>query len=193
LKTNRIAVVCSARSGKIKSQGTTTRLLQAAEIAEKIPGKSGRDAFLRLVHDIRQDHFEAARRSISSAEIQQRYVDFVETECRSLTRKLEAIQENSEITPMNENRIVCKGEILAAQYLVAILEDRGLPAHCIDLSDIIQQFSISADLVETDLYVALAKAFYQRVLSCEGKVPVITGYFGHLPGGILRSGSIGRG
>jgi aspartate kinase len=193
LKHNRVAVVCSARSGKIKSQGTTTRLLQAAEIAAKIPGKSGRDAFLRIVQDIREDHYEAARRFIASAELQQRYVGIVETECQSLTRKLEAIQENSEITPMNENRIVCKGELLAAQYLVTILEDRGLPAHCIDLSDIIQQFKISAEVAEIDLYAALSEAFRESVRSCEGKVPIITGYFGHLPGGILRSGSVGRG
>jgi aspartate kinase len=117
----------------------------------------------------------------------------VEIECQSLTRKLEAIQENCEITPMNENRIVCKGELLAAQFLVAILEDRGVPAHCVDMSDTIQKFGISADVAEIDLYLALAKAFCEGVASCEGKVPIITGYFGHLPGGILRSGSIGRG
>jgi aspartate kinase len=193
LKAHRIAVICSARSGKIKAQGTTTRLLQAAEIAEKIPGKSGREAFLRIVQDIRHDHFEAAKRSIGSVELQQRYIEFVEIECQSLTRKLEAIQENCEITPMNENRIVCKGELLAAQFLVAILEDRGVPAHCVDMSDAIQNFGISADITEIDLYISLAKAFCESVSSCEGKVPIITGYFGHLPGGILRSGSIGRG
>jgi aspartate kinase len=193
LKTYRIAVIVSARSGKIKAQGTTTRLLQAAEIAEKIPGKSGRDTFLQIVENIRQDHFGAARRYIVSTELQQKYVEFVETECQSLIRKLEAIQENCEITPMNENRIVCKGELLGAQFLATILEDRGLPAHCVDLSDTIQKFGISADGAEIDLYAALAKAFREGIASCEGKVPIITGYFGHLPGGILRSGSIGRG
>lgn len=117
----------------------------------------------------------------------------MEEECQSLTRKLGAIQENCEITPMNENRIVCKGELLGAQFLVSILEDRGCPAQCVDLSDTIQDFGISTDVSEIDLYGVLATAFRDRVRSCEGKVPVITGYFGHLPGGILRSGSIGRG
>lgn len=183
----------SARSGKIKAQGTTTRLLQAADIAEKVLGKSGRDAFLQVVESIRQDHFEAARRFITSLELQKRYIEFVEEECQSLTRKLGAIQENCEITPMNENRIVCKGELLGAQFLVAILEDRGCPAQCVDLSDIIQHFGIATDVPEIELYASLATAFRDGVRSCEGKIPIITGYFGHLPGGILRSGSIGRG
>lgn len=167
--------------------------MQAAEIAEKIPGKSGRDAFLQIVDNIRHDHNEAARRFISSLELQRKYVEFVEGECQSLTRKLEAIQENCEITPMNENRIVCKGELLGAQFLVAILEDRDCPAQCVDLSDTIQNFSIATDVPEIELYTSLASAFRKGVRSCDSKVPIITGYFGHLPGGILRSGSIGRG
>ncbi|QDS77422.1 hypothetical protein FKW77_006580 [Venturia effusa] len=192
-KAHQIAVIVSARSGKIKAQGTTTRLLQAADIAEKVLGKSGRDAFLQIVDNIRQDHLDAARRFITSSDLQQRYIDFVEEECQSLTRKLGAIQENCEITPMNENRIVCKGELLGAQFLVTILEDRGCPAECVDLSDVIREFSITTDVPEIDLYASLARAFRDRVRSCKGKVPIITGYFGHLPGGILRSGSIGRG
>ncbi|TID18984.1 Aspartate/glutamate/uridylate kinase [Venturia nashicola] len=190
---NQIAVIVSARSGKIKAQGTTTRLLQAIDIAEKVPGKSGRDAYLQIVHDIRQDHVDAAQKFIASPELQERYVDFVEEECQSLLRKLGAIQENCEITPMNENRIVCKGELLGAQFLVNLLEDRGVSAKCVDLSDTIRDFEVATDVPEIDLYASLATAFRQRVQSCEGKIPIITGYFGHLPGGILRSGSIGRG
>lgn len=158
-----------------------------------MPGKSGRDAFLHIVDDIRQDHFEAARRFIVSSEIQQRYIAFVEEECQSLTRKLGAIQENCEITPMNENRIVCKGEILGAQFLVAILEDRGVAARCVDFSDVVREFGVLTDGPEIELYASLAIAFREGVRACEGKVPLITGYFGHLPGGILRSGNIGRG
>ncbi|KAE9985743.1 hypothetical protein BLS_005709 [Venturia inaequalis] len=192
-KTNQIAVIVSARSGKIKAQGTTTRLLQALAIAEKLPGKPGRDAFLKIVDDIRQDHFEAARRFITSPDLQRGYMEFVEEECQSLIRKLGAVQENCEITPMNENRIVCKGEILGARFLVAVLEGRGCEARCVDLSDTIRDFGIATDVAEIDLYASLATAFRDGVRSCEGKVPIITGYFGHLPGGILRSGSIGRG
>ncbi|KAE9992983.1 hypothetical protein EG327_006952 [Venturia inaequalis] len=157
-KTNQIAVIVSARSGKIKAQGTTTRLLQALAIAEKLPGKPGRDAFLKIVDDIRQDHFEAARRFITSPDLQQDFMEFVEEECQSLIRKLGAVQENCEITPMNENRIVCKGEILGARFLVAVLEGRGCEARCVDLSDTIRDFGIATDVAEIDLYSDLTAA-----------------------------------
>ena len=72
----------------------------------------------------------------------------------------------------------------------ALLQDRGIPAQYVDLSDIIKLYNIST-AKDGGFYLQLAIAFGQEISKCGDKVPIITGYFGHVPGGLLHS--IGRG
>lgn len=59
-----------------------------------------------------------------------------------------------------------------------------------DLSDVIN-FKLAKGL-DLEFYKQLVTAFKEKIVACNGKVPVITGYFGTVPGGLM-DGEIGRG
>lgn len=81
------------------------------------------------------------------------------------------------------------GEKLSAQFLASLLEDHGIQSEYVDLSNIIN-FQATNGLNQ-EFYQELAQVIGRRVNSCGDKVPVITGYFGSVPGGLLNS--CGRG
>lgn len=187
----RIAVVCSARSSHTKNEGTTTRLLRAANIAGNMHGSGAREEILSIVQDIKDDHLQAAGISIQSSQLREKYGEMVKAECQSLVEVLESVQHMEEVSLKAENKIISKGEKLACQYLAILLEDRGVPAHYIDLSDVVERHNISTTTLENHMYKALTDAFRHDILACDVKVPVITGYFGDLAAGLLHS--VGRG
>ncbi|KAF2715335.1 aspartate kinase [Pleomassaria siparia CBS 279.74] len=182
LNNNRTAIVCSARSNKNKLEGTTNRLLRAARAAEKTTSRD----YDEIVDAIRLDHIQAAKHTIKNAEILEGFTRDVNAECETLTKILESAQHLEEVTTRVEDKIVSKGEKLSAIYMTALLEDRGTPAQYVDLSHVIK-----AKTVNEKFYKDLADALEQEVRACGDKVPVITGYFGSVPGGIMSS--IGRG
>ena len=186
-----MAAVCSARSSQTKNEGTTTRLLRAARIAENNSARG--DHFRDIVREIRDDHQRAADDSIQSTALRNRFSAFVETECLLLISILESVQEIEELSPKAENKIISKGEKLAGQFLATLLEDRGIASQFVDLSDLIKRrrLHISINMPERQLYAVLSAAVHKEILDCGDKVPVVTGYFGNLPGGLLRV--IGRG
>ncbi|KAL9102776.1 MAG: hypothetical protein Q9163_002094 [Psora crenata] len=191
LPNKRIAVVCSARSSHTKNEGTTTRLLRAANIAGNVHESGAREEILSIVQDIKDDHLQAAASSIQSSQLCEEYGEMVKAECQSLVEVLESVQHIGEVSLKAENKIICKGEKLACQYLSILLEDRGVPAQYVDLSDVVKRYKISTNSLENQTYKALTDAFRQDVLACGMKVPVITGYFGDLAAGLLHS--VGRG
>lgn len=54
-ETNRVAIVCSARSSQTKSEGTTSRLLKSAELAED------NQDYTSLLQVIEDDHVQNAQ------------------------------------------------------------------------------------------------------------------------------------
>ena len=187
----RIAVVCSARSSHTKNEGTTTRLLRAADIARNMHESGAREKFLSIVQYIKDDHLQAAGITIQSPKLREKYGEMVQSECHFLVKVIESVQHIEGVNLKAENKIISKGEKLACQYLTILLEDRGVPAHYVDLSDVVERHDISTYAPENHMYKALVDAFRQDVHSCGLKVPVITGYFGDLPAGLLHS--VGRG
>ncbi|KAF2114930.1 bifunctional aspartokinase/homoserine dehydrogenase [Lophiotrema nucula] len=185
-KANRTAVVCSARSNSTKSEGTTNRLLRAARAAEKAESR-GYDA---IVEAIQVDHVQAGKDTIKNEGILAKYMDAVGAECEGLVKILESAQYLQEVTSKGQDMIVSKGEKLSCRYMTALLEDRGVPAQYVDLSDVIKIGSPTRGL-DGRFYKNLAASLREEVEACGDKVPVITGYFGTVPGGILDS--IGRG
>lgn len=139
---------------------------------------------------IRQDHIQAAKDTITSPEILAAYTESVNVEMDSLTKILESAQHLEEVSNRAEDKIVSKGEKLSCLYMAALLEDRGVPAQYVDLSDVVKWNTPAKGLNET-FYRNLAEALAKEAAACGDKVPVITGYFGNVPGGILSS--IGRG
>ena len=115
----------------------------------------------------------------------------VKAKGQSLVKVLKSVQHIEEVRLRAEDKIASKGERLARQFPAILLEDRGFPAHFIDLSYMVKQQDISTKTLESHMYRALADSFRQDIHACGIKVPVITGYFGNLAAGILHI--VGRG
>lgn len=162
-----------------------SRLLRAAREAEKV----GSRKYIEMVDVIRLDHMTAAKDTISSSAILERYAAAVNDECDNLVRILESAQHLTEVSRRTEDKIVAKGEKLSCLYMASLLQDKGVEAAYIDLSDVID-FDMGKGLND-DFYKNLSDALARAVSTCGDAVPVITGYFGTVPGGLLTQ--IGRG
>ena len=81
------------------------------------------------------------------------------------------------------------GEKLSALLLVGLLEGHGQPAEYIDLSNIIDFESPSG--LDPNFFKRVAEAVGRRVTACGNRVPIVTGFFGRVPGGLLKN--CGRG
>ncbi|MCJ1476843.1 Aspartokinase [Lambiella insularis] len=185
LRDNRIAVVCSARSSHSKGEGTTNRLLRAAREAEHHNSRGYGD----IVASVRDEHIEAAKDHIKSESILPYLVADIEEECRDLTAFLAAAQKVGEVSSRTVNNIISKGEILSGRFMTALLQDRGIDAQFVNLSTIID-FKTPRVLGQ-DFYRKVAFNLQQKIVACGEKVPVVTGYFGMVQGGLLDQ--IGRG
>ncbi|KAG0213688.1 Aspartokinase [Mortierella sp. GBA30] len=186
LSTNRVAVVCSARSSESKSMGTTNRLLKAAASAMQ-PGSI---EYVETVQDIRLDHLNTAKNHISDPDVLKRVQDEVNQDCDRLSAFLRAIQTIEEISPRSKDIIMAVGEKLSCRIVAGLLEDRGVETQFICLESVIEAvFDINC--LDQNFYDYLSRAFAAAVSSCGHRVPVVTGFFGPVPGSLLTS--IGRG
>ncbi|KAI9049152.1 hypothetical protein LZ554_007000 [Drepanopeziza brunnea f. sp. 'monogermtubi'] len=200
LKDNKIAVVCSARSTGKKVEGTTSRLLEifgileainACKDAESVHYESLVVEYERLVHVICEDHVAAARSHIRDARTQQAVIQQIEGECKEIVEYRKAAERwHLEIDGRSKDRIVSFGEKLSCRFLAALLQDRGVAAEYVDLSDVVN--SKAGKATNFEFYRGLSAALREKVLACDDRVPVITGYFGMVPGGLM-DGEIGRG
>ena len=111
------------------------------------------------------------------------------TECQKLNEFLAAIPKNGEVAAESEDKIVSVGEKLSAQFLAALLEDHGVDSVYVDLSNVID-FKVLHGLNQ-GFYQDLAQAISRRIQLSGDKVPVVTGFFGRVPGGLLNN--CGRG
>ncbi|KAK6379872.1 uncharacterized protein PV06_00251 [Exophiala oligosperma] len=180
---NDVAIVCSARSSNTKAAGTTNRLLRAAAEAEN------HKQFKHLIEEVRQDHIETAEFYIKSEQICSRLKSEVEEECSLVVRILEAAQTLGETSPRSRDKVMSTGEKLSCRFMTALLQDRGVDAEYIDLADIID-FKVSHSL-DQHFYDNVARRLGEKLYNMAGKVPVITGYFGSIPRGLLTT--VGRG
>ncbi|KAF2841696.1 aspartate kinase [Patellaria atrata CBS 101060] len=182
---NRIAVVCSARSNNTKAEGTTNRLLRAARETEK----RGKITYLDIVTAIQEDHVGAADDNIKSGEIKAQLKQAIVEECADLIKILDSTHHLEEVSVKAEDKIISKGEKLSCRFMAALLQDREINAHYVDLSDITDNGIRGLD---DQFYQGLGHNIADRINACgDGAVPVITGYFGSIPGGLLNA--IGRG
>jgi aspartate kinase len=148
------------------------------------------DKYVEIVDTILQDHVQAGKHDIMNAEVLERYIEEVTVECHKLLKILESAQFLKAVTPQTMDMVMSVGEKLACLFMTALLQSCGIHAVYIDLSEIIT-FKFAKKLGD-DFYTGLAKVLGERVLKLEDdEVPVITGYFGKVPGGLLEE--IGRG
>jgi aspartate kinase len=113
----------------------------------------------------------------------------IDAECQKVTKVLEAAQTLGEVSPRSVDKIISTGEKLSCLLMAALLRDQGTDSQYVDLAEVID-FE-ARETLDQPFYERLAVALGQRVQSCGSKVPVLTGYFGQVPGGLLDK--IGRG
>lgn len=182
----RVAVVCSARSSHTKSEGTTSRLLKAADLA------SENGDFMLLLQVIEDDHVNNAKSTIKSPELQADLIEKSKNEIDHARELLKACQVIGEISPRTLDSIMSIGEKLSCLFMLALMNDHGLKAQYIDLSSIIPlEYDFSNGFDDT-FYKFLSHELGKKVLELENDtVGVLTGYFGTVPGGLLNG--VGRG
>lgn len=185
-ETNRVAVVCSARSSNTKSEGTTSRLLLAADIATE---DGDYDAVLSKIEE---DHVSNAKLKISNPELQAQLVEETLFEIQEVRKLLHASQIIGEISPKTLDAVMSCGEKLSCRFMTCLLNDRGCPAQYIDLALLIPQGYDISNGFDSSFYKFLSDSLALEIAKVDsGKVPVLTGYFGIVPGGLLNG--VGRG
>lgn len=193
---NPIAVVCSARSTQTKSEGTTTRLLLAADLA--IDDKD--EEFKHTLKLIKDDHIENANLNIKDKALRDDLIENTIIELNNVERLLDACCIIGEISPKSLDTIMSCGEKLSCLFMTALLNDNNVPANYINLSNIINEldYDNNSNLTNNErsldphFYKKLSKKIADEINKLEfGIVPVLTGFFGPVPGGLLNS--VGRG
>ncbi|QSZ35413.1 hypothetical protein DSL72_008283 [Monilinia vaccinii-corymbosi] len=200
LKDHRIAVVCSARSTGKKIEGTTSRLLEIFSVLQSVNSVKDSDSdqykslvskYEDLVDVIRDDHISAAKSHIQDEAIASKLADDIRTECKEIREYRLAVERwHLEIDSRSKDRLVSFGEKLSCKFVAALLQDRGVDAEYLDLSDAIH-FKTPKGM-NFEFYRDVAAAIKEKIDACQDRVPIITGYFGTVPGGLM-DGEIGRG
>ncbi|KAK3325301.1 Aspartate/glutamate/uridylate kinase [Apodospora peruviana] len=199
VETHRLVVVCSARSTGKKASGTTSRLLEVFKKLRAIVTVSSdavaQDDLLkdakRIVQEICSDHVAAADSFIRDPELAGLLKGETEKECQLLMEYLEAAKRfNLEINSRAKDRVVSFGEKLSCRFMAYLLKDRGIDAEYVDLADVLH--TDTPGRLDATFYKEAASVIAKKILTCEDRVPVLTGFFGNVPGSLL-DGDIGRG
>ncbi|MGK5092373.1 aspartate kinase [Deltaproteobacteria bacterium TL4] len=182
MKQHDVIAVVSALSSETKAEGTTSRLIKAGELI-----LSDGD-FNHPIDLIRETHFEVVETAIKNHGLREEIREFVYNELLSLKSFLEALHVIGEISTRSHDVIVGTGERLSARLVSGVLRDRGISAEYVDLSKIIPDESRVTD---PQFYANLQTYIADTLLKTISHLPVVTGYFGFVQGGIINS--IGRG
>ncbi|EJP62317.1 aspartokinase-like protein [Beauveria bassiana ARSEF 2860] len=212
LRRNRVAVVCSARSTTSKVAGTTTRLIDIfnAFEAARVRGVQHSDslAALRTSLDvIIQEHIAATAPSLESEDSRDRLAESLSLQGQvTVSAVAEALTLSDYDYDLVQDRLISLGEKLSCLSLLAILQDltrstdrvlhQGVEAEYVDLSTILPRRGPLAVRAGDAAYAELSTVIAARLLACGPRVPVITGFFGHNPGGGgggMLASEIGRG
>lgn len=185
MHTGVIAVV-SAMSGTIKADGTTSRLLSAAQ--NSIDQKCFEED-LRKIEDL---HMEIVYGGFQKPQVRESARNVVFEEIKELRRFLESLRVIREISGRSLDRIVGCGERLSANLVSASLNDKDIPSFPVDLSNLVDSVDVGKAGYRNDLIRAVKSEMETRLSEDnENAVPVLTGFFGHVEGGILDG--VGRG
>ncbi|QRV96208.1 amino acid kinase family [Ceratobasidium sp. AG-Ba] len=151
-------------------------------------------SFSRTVDLIRMEHVAAARDLIRDPDLLRELENEILRDCEGLRAFLGAAQLIEEISARSRDSILGVGERLACKLVATVLRDRGVDAEFVSLESIVPVFEGDTDgKVQLDqaFYDSVAKAVGERLEQCGRRVPVVTGFFGPVPGSLLAQ--IGRG
>ncbi|KAI8866482.1 aspartate kinase [Ramicandelaber brevisporus] len=153
----------------------------------------------QIVDDILWDHLDAARESITSPQLLEALTQDLEDDCHRLKTFLDAAEVIDEVSPRSRDIIMGTGEKLACRVVASSLQDYGVDAAMVNLERVIERHFDEKHLDQSFydyLAVSMAKAVRCAAETDAGsgggvKIPVVTGFFGAVPGSILKT--IGRG
>ena len=176
----------SAMSGTVKADGTTSRLLSAAENSVQ---QRCFEEDLRKIEDL---HMEIVYGGFKSAKVRESARNVVFEEIKELRRFLESLRVIREISGRSLDRIVGCGERLSANLVSASLQDKDIPSFAVDLSNLVESVDLRTPGYRDVLQRAVKSEMESRLSEdTENAVPVLTGFFGHVESGILEG--VGRG
>ncbi|ORX80010.1 aspartate kinase [Anaeromyces robustus] len=188
LYSTKVVAVLSAMSSHKKSEGTTSKLIQAME------NINNSEIFTKILDEIQEYHISIAKEVIKKEEILNNIVDSINKECNSLKRFMSAIAVVGEISAKSKDFIISVGEKLSANLFAGILQSKGIDSEYINLEHAVsyEDFSNVPNLSD-EFFQILSEKFAAPVQAClnQNKVPVVTGFFGLIPGSLLTT--IGRG
>lgn len=139
---------------------------------------------------MREEHIAVAEEHVSSPVLKAELIGEINAECDLALKVLAAARTLGEISPRCVDKIMSTGEKLSCRFIAALLQDRSIESEYVDLSEVID-FALGSYGIDQDFYCQLASILGKRLAACGTKVPIVTGYFGPVPGGLLDK--IGRG
>lgn len=178
---HRVVVVVSAMSG------VTDALLRSVVAAVE----SDKWGYLSLAKEIREKHEEAIKLLMQPGQGREQVLQAVDKLLAQHQELCEAINILGEATPRITDAIVSFGERLSSRMIAAILRERGINA---------QQYDAGQFIVTNDNHQGAeplwdyTEQYIRQRLTPElerGITPVITGYIGATPDGIVTT--LGRG
>jgi aspartate kinase len=178
---NPVVVVVSAMSG------VTNRLIEAATCSEA----GDRDRASALLQGLGEQHALALEALIHDSETRKKLAPRIEENLRLAHRLCEGTALIHELTPRTLDAISSLGERLCAPLVAGALSEQGVHSEALE----------ATELVVTDSYHGAAEPLMDlthqrseariRPLLQEGIVPVVTGFIGATPDGVLTT--LGRG
>lgn len=185
---NKVIVVMSAISPIKKIHGTTSKLIQATR---DLLVKRATNSF-EILNEIEENHINILNELITdNEELRLKTEKEIKVECDSLRKFLKALEIIKEITPKSNDNILSTGEKLAGIVFTAYMKSEGLDTELIDLEKLITDVDDDS-FIDTNFYLNTVVPKITEILSnCKATVPLITGFIGSLPLGIIET--IGRG
>lgn len=183
-RTHRVSVVVSALSLVDKSSGTTNQLLQIGLAAAE--GDDVQAAVRRLFNQ----HDAILQAAITEPGVRRGARDQLARLRETLLHYLYTAKNSHHLSPVQLEQVVGIGEALASTLLAAACRSIGLPANAVDLSDALSVSQIPSHGVDyAPIRDPLAKLITPNWE--QDQIPVITGFIGRFPGGLLQR--VGRG
>eukprot|EP00123_Amoebidium_parasiticum_P022786 comp9499_c0_seq1/m.4535 comp9499_c0_seq1/g.4535 ORF comp9499_c0_seq1/g.4535 comp9499_c0_seq1/m.4535 type:complete len:489 (-) comp9499_c0_seq1:619-2085(-) len=183
LEQDNVVVVVSAMSSHVKSEGTTSRLIAAAEFAVAKQEKEYR----RMLNLIKTSHIVAIHEAMGESTESSHLQDSISEDVDQLRTFLDAVMVIGELSPRTQDFIIGMGEKLAAKILAAVCRSQGVEAVYINLDSILETGENPKDLYG-EIRRRMAALVNEHVTKA---VPVVTGFFGDVPGGMIDT--VGRG
>ncbi len=171
-------VVVSAMSG------VTNQLLDLAIRAVK-----GQADNSEILEAIRKRHYQVLEETGCKSEVVDKAQSMIAQELDGLANFLKAVAVVGELSVRAQDSILAMGEKLSAIIMTGVLLARGLKAEYVNLEALVSE---TLKHESDDYWDEVEIKFAERIGGIpRGTIPVVTGFFGKTPKGIV--GTVGRG